>query len=126
MVPCLPRPRRGTASSSHGRSITVPARGGHGDGRRSAARPSPARLAHREGCRCGQRQSANTGHWPQTPPRDADLAAVEDEQVRRAVHRSAQDRHELTLDLDGVVRARYEPVGDAQHVRIHRDASAMS
>ena len=58
------------------------------------------------------------------PPRVADLAAVEDQQVGGARPALARDqRHELPLDLQRVVRRREaEPVGHAQHVRVDGDA----
>ena len=58
------------------------------------------------------------------PPRVADLAAVEDQQVggaRPALVR--HDGHELLLDLRRVVALRdAQAVRDAQHVRVDRDA----
>ena len=57
------------------------------------------------------------------PARNADLAAVEDQQIGRA--RPAlpgDDRHELLLDHQGVVATGDpQPVGDAQDVGVHGD-----
>src|SRR5205085_11912543 len=87
--------------------------------------PGPRWLAHREGLPLRPPAEGEHRALPAPrPPRDADLPAVEDEQVGGARPALLLDEgHELPLDLDGVVAlGDAEPVRDAQHVRVDGDA----